>query len=149
MNTTTTIQQIIDIINDMNEAELIQLNNEYCEAINDMDSQIFDNDEDFFSNFFANDTIGAVRAVSYGSYNYSANYVKFNGYGNLESFSYVDTDTLCENVETMAEYIADNLHEFTQFDNVEENEEEEKKQADEDYNSALEQDFQRYENSKK
>ena len=123
MNTTTTIQQITDIINDMNEAELIQLNNEYCEAANYRDNEIYDNDEDFFSTFFENDTIGAVRAVSYGSYNYSHNYVKFNGYGNLESFSYFNTNDLCENVETMAEYIADNLQDFTQFDNIEETEE--------------------------
>lgn len=123
MNTTTTTQQIIDIINDMNEAELIQLNNEYCEAINDNDGQIYDNDEHFFATYFGNDTIGAVRAVSYGSYNYSHNYVKFNGYGNLESFSYFTADDLCENVETMAEYIADNLHDFYQFDNIEEIEE--------------------------
>lgn len=123
MNTTTTTQQIIDIINDMYEADLIQLNNEYCEAINDNDGQIYDNDEHFFATYFGNDTIGAVRAVSYGSYNYSHNYVKFNGYGNLESFSYFTADELCDNVETMAEYIADNLHEFTQFDNVEETEE--------------------------
>ena len=121
MNTQTTIQQITDIINDMNEAELVQLNNEYCQSANYTDNEIFDNDEDFFSTFFENDTIGAVRAVSYGNYNYSHNYVKFNGYGNLESFSYFNTDELCENVETMAEYIADNLQDFTQFDNVEEN----------------------------
>lgn len=121
MNTTTTTQQIIDIINDMNEAELVQLNNEYCEAANYHDEEIFVNDEEFFSTYFDNDTIGAVRAVSYGSYNYSHNYVKFNGYGNLESFSYFTADDLCENVETMAEYIAENLQDFTQFDNVEEN----------------------------
>jgi hypothetical protein len=122
MNTqTTTTQQVIDIINDMNEAELVQLNNEYCEAANYHDEEIFVNDEDFFSTFFEKDVIGAVRAVSYGSYNYSHNYVKFNGYGNLESFSYFTANDLCENVETMAEYIAENLQDFTQFDNVEEN----------------------------
>jgi hypothetical protein len=122
MNTqTTTTQKVIDIINDMNEAELVQLNNEYCQAQNYSDNEIFFNDEDFFSTFFEKDVIGAVRAVSYGSYNYSHEYVKFNGYGNLESFSYFNTDELCESVETIAEYIADNLQYFTQFDNVEEN----------------------------
>ena len=123
MNTQTTIQQITDIINDMNEAELIQLNNEYCDAANYRDNEIYDNDEHFFATYFENDTIGAVRAVSYGNYNYSHNFVKFNGYGNLESFSYFSTNDLCENVETMAEYIADNLQDFTQFDNIEETEE--------------------------
>jgi hypothetical protein len=126
MNTTTTTQQVIDIINDMNEAELVQLNNEYCQSAQYNDNEIFTNDDDFFATFFDGDTIGAVRAVSYGDYNYSHNYVKFNGYGNLESFSYFRVDDLCENVETMAEYIAENLHDFYQFDieEVEEVEEE-------------------------
>lgn len=123
MNTTTTTQQIIDIINEMTEGELVELNNDYCRSANYHDDEVYQNDEDFFLTFFENDTIGAVRAVSYGSYNYSHTYVKFNGYGNLESFSYFTADDLCENVETMAEYIAENLHEFTQFDNVEETEE--------------------------
>jgi hypothetical protein len=123
MNTqTTTTQQVIDIINDMNEAELVQLNNEYCQSAQYNDNEIFTNDDDFFATFFDGDTIGAVRAVSYGDYNYSHNYVKFNGYGNLESFSYISTGELCENVETIAEYITYNLQDFTQFDNVEETE---------------------------
>ena len=123
MNKKTPTQQILDTINEMTEGELIQLNNEYCEAINDNDGQIYDNDEHFFATYFDRDTIGAVRAVSYGSYNYSHNFVKFNGYGNLESFSYFNTDELCESIEVMAEYIADNLLDFTQFDNIEEIEE--------------------------
>ena len=45
-----------------------------------------ENDEEFFDMFFAN-TMEAVRSVCYGSYNYSDDLVRFDGYGNLESFS--------------------------------------------------------------
>lgn len=124
MNRKNAIQQIIDTINDMNESQLIELNNDYCTSTSYHDDEIYTNDEEFFSTYFENDVIGAVRAASYGNYSYSHNYVKFNGYGNLESFSYFSADDLCENVETMAEYIADNLTDFYQFD-IEEIEEEE------------------------
>jgi predicted DNA-binding helix-hairpin-helix protein len=107
----------------MTEGELVELNNDYCRSASYNDDEVHANDEDFFATYFDNDVMGAVRAVSYGSYNYTHTYVKFNGYGNLESFSYFRVDDLCENVETMAEYIADNLHDFYQFD-IEEVEEE-------------------------
>jgi hypothetical protein len=125
MNTQTTTQQIIDAINEMTECELVELNNDYCRSANYNDNEVHENDKDFFATYFDKDVIGAIRAVSYGSYNYSHNYVKFNGYGNLESFNYFRITDLCENVETMAEYIADNLHDFYQFDieEIEETEE--------------------------
>ena len=123
MNTTTTIQQITDIINDMNEAELIQLNNEYCEAVNYYDNEIYENDEYFFNAHFEGNPMAAVRAANYGNYNYTHSWVIFNGYGNLETFDTMTTEHLSENVEVIAEYIADNLQDFTQFDNVEETEE--------------------------
>lgn len=121
METQPITKEILEIIFEMNENELIQLNNEYCQSANYRDDEIYENDEHFFATYFENDIIGAVKAVSYGSYNYSHNYVKFNGYGNLESFSYFTADDLCENVEIIAEYIAENLEDFSQFDNLEEN----------------------------
>lgn len=48
--------------------------------------EVFTNDEDFFDNYFVKPH-DAVRAVYYGEYNYTDDYVKFNGYGNLESTS--------------------------------------------------------------
>ena len=127
MNKKTPTQQIIDTINEMTEGELVELNNDYCRSASYHDDEVHANDEDFFATYFDNDVMGAVRAVSYGSYNYTHTYVKFNGYGNLESFSYFRVEDLCEHIETMAEYIADNLHDFYQFDieEIEEIEEEE------------------------
>lgn len=43
------------------------------------------NDEDFFNTYFANRIDEAIRAVCYGDYNYTDEYVRFNAYGNLES----------------------------------------------------------------
>jgi uncharacterized protein YycO len=115
---TETVTKVINVINAMDDSELIQLNNEYCQDINAGDSEIFGNDEDFLSTFFANNPDSLARAIFYGDYNYSHNYVRFNGYGNLETFNWFETKDLCELVATIAKYIAENPRNFTQFDEI-------------------------------
>lgn len=118
-NTTThaTINAIIEEINAMDCTELVQLNNEYCESINAMDSFIYSNDDDFLETYFIKPS-DLARAICYGDYRYMDNWVTFNGYGNLESFAYMNTDKLCELVEVMAEYISENSGDFTHFENI-------------------------------
>lgn len=50
----------------------------------------FENDEDFFTTFFGNDLLELVRAATYGEYNFKDEYVTFNAYANLESYSYLE-----------------------------------------------------------
>ena len=123
MTNETKISKIVDAINEMTPSELIDLNNTYCQSANYHDSEIFSNDDEFFEMFFGNDVLRAVQATQFGDYNYSHNYVTFNGYGNLDSFSYMTTDKLCELVPTMAEYIAENENDFShlfEFSDMEE-----------------------------
>lgn len=117
METITTVQQIIDVINAMDQNELIQLNNEYSDAIGS-DDQIFGNDQDFLETFFHSNPDSLARAIFYGDYNYSHEFVRFNGYGNLETFSWFEKKDLCEYVQTIAEYIAENPKYFSQFDEI-------------------------------
>lgn len=105
-------QQIIESINTMDQNELVQLNNEYCQHINDYDSEIHFNDEDFFNTFYENKPFEVARAIFYGDYNFSHDYVIFNGYGNLETFGYMTIDKLTECIETMSEYIEENFNDF-------------------------------------
>ena len=49
--------------------------------------EYYENDDDFFITYFSDNVIAAVRAVSFGDYNYSDDYVRLNAYGNLESAS--------------------------------------------------------------
>lgn len=49
--------------------------------------EVYENEDYFFNTYFNDNVIEAVRAVSFGDYNYSDDYVKFNAYGNLESLS--------------------------------------------------------------
>ena len=68
------VDEIGDIITEINS---IDNSLDYLEYWN--------NDEDFFNTFFYNNPSEAVRSVYYGDYSYCDKYVKFNGYGNLES----------------------------------------------------------------
>jgi hypothetical protein len=108
-------KQIIEAINNMTESELVELNNLYCQSINAPDDEIFSNDEDFFETFFSGSGIKLAQAIFYGDYNYSHDYVRFNGYGNLETFPYMTTEQLCELVPTMANYIEENFNDFDQL----------------------------------
>lgn len=48
---------------------------------------VHENDEDFFHTYFEGRPMEAVRAAHYGDYSFSDNYVRFDGYENLESLS--------------------------------------------------------------
>lgn len=70
------VHEIGDIVSEINS---IDNSLEYLEY--------WDNDEEFFDTFFHNDPMGAVRAAYYGDYNFNDDFVRFNGYANLESFN--------------------------------------------------------------
>lgn len=81
---------VIEYINSLTDEEKVRLHNDFCRNCNYPDNEIYINDEEFFNTFFSNNVIEAVRAVSYGEYNYCHEYVMFDGYGNLQSFNYPD-----------------------------------------------------------
>ena len=72
--------------------------NSYDGSLNWLDFYV--NDDDFFENMFKTKN-DAVRAVCFGNYNYTDDFVKFNGYGNLESYSKYQV------IEEMKSYIDD------------------------------------------
>jgi len=67
-------------------SELIAAYNNYLYEVGYYDDIIYSNDEYFFKKFFT-DPDAAVRATYYGHYNYCDDYVRFNGYGNLDSYN--------------------------------------------------------------
>jgi hypothetical protein len=122
MNTTQTQTvkgQLLDLIYQMDRDELVILNNEYCQSINAMDSEIWSNDQDFLETFFHNNPDNLARAIFYGDYRYSDDLVRFNGYGNLETFNHYGVNDMVELVDVMAEYIEENSKDFSQFDQIE------------------------------
>ena len=82
----TQLELLQEHINGLTVGEKIQLHNEYCQSINNCDNEIYENDDEFFEIFFTK-PLEAIRATHFGDYNYSHDYVMFNGYGNLDSFN--------------------------------------------------------------
>lgn len=113
--TVSTIADIIDAINDMNSAEIMNLNNVYCECNRYADDEIFYNDEETLSLFFGENILKAIQATQYGKYNYHDEFIQFNGYGNLDSFSRLTADNLPNSVESVALFIFENQDDFCDF----------------------------------
>jgi len=116
MKTLTTLTDlIVNQINEMDRNELVSLNNAYCRAISS-DGEVYENDEEFFNLFFEGKTFEAVRAAHFGNYNFADDYVRFNGYGNLETINYFSVEDLEDLPQNIAEYANDNRDDFDMFD---------------------------------
>ena len=95
------LDAIIEYLNELSLDDLRDIHNEYCSHY-DMDDYIYCNDEHFFSEMFQDDVDGAVRAALYGEYNYTDDYVKCDGYANLQSFDdpteYIDISEIANDI---------------------------------------------------
>lgn len=109
---------VLEQLENLSNSQLIDCHTLYCER-NHYEDQIFNNNDDFFNNFFANDVIKAVQAVCYGDYSYHHSFVQFNGQGNLDSTD--NPEELISFID-LAAYIEDNISDFSEW--IEEEEEE-------------------------
>ena|SRR5690554_1340934 len=117
-----TARNIEDYLNNLDDSELLSINREYLENINNLDSDIYENDEEFFEVYFPNKVMDAIRAVQFGDYRYTDTYVKFDGYANLETTNHLE-DFI--DISELAEYIHENPEDFDiEFDEEDEDEEE-------------------------
>jgi hypothetical protein len=84
---------------DFDDSEWVALHNEYCQE-NNYDDEIFEFDDDFFGTFFSDKPMEAARATAFGNVNFGHEYIRFNGYGNLETTDnpeeWVDKDVLIQ-----------------------------------------------------
>lgn len=103
LNTLAAIQlsQAIEQLK-QDDSILMQSYSDYS-AENGFDS-VYDNDEDSINMMFDN-THDALRAAFYGDYNPSHTYFTFNGYGNLQSFEYLDSDNSPIDVIELAQWL--------------------------------------------
>lgn len=98
--------------------------------------EFWENDEYFFELFYSEiNGLEIARAIYYGNYRYNDDYVRINGYGNLESYTEYEMieemkNSIDEIVENLIEQhdnldLSDDIKEI--FEEAEEEEEEEKK----------------------
>ena len=76
---------------ELDDSTKISIRNKHC-CEHNCDEEIFSFDEEFFDMFFSASTaIEVARAVYFGNIqSWNDEYIKFNGYGNLESMSAYD-----------------------------------------------------------
>lgn len=107
-NTTTLaqvqLQQVIEQLK-QDDSTLLRAYSEY--ASNNGYDSVYDNDDESINMMFT-DSHDAIRSAFYGDYNPSHAYFTFNGYGNLQSFEYLDSDNSPIDIEELAQWIIDN-----------------------------------------
>ena len=78
---------------------------------------LYENDEEFFNIFFEGKPAELARAIYYGDFNYNDNYIKFNGYGNLKTYSeYGYEKLLKENIEEIIECLIEYVESISIYD---------------------------------
>ena len=102
--------ELIEEVSIKDLEQMVRECNSYDGSLEEYD--YFENGEEFFNVHFGNDILSAVRAVCFGEYEYSDDYVRVNDYGNLKSLSkwgYEDEleDNESEIIERYAEMLED------------------------------------------
>lgn len=83
-----TVQQITEVLENLSDSKLKELWNDYQAEISG-ESQLYDFTDDFFEAFFSSPG-EAAHSVFFGKIeSWNANYVRFNGYGNIEASNYL------------------------------------------------------------
>ena len=110
----TKLEKIIDLIQEMDTSEQVCLHNEYCYKTNCFDDEIFTIDQlDELCN--GQDLYWVACRCFYGDFNPTAEYIKFNGYGNFQSIYQFEIPNYIDENE-IANYILDNDVDFENND---------------------------------
>lgn len=96
---------IYNLLCEKSDEELISIWNEYSENNGCEEDKVYENSESEINQFFGGNAFEALRAASYGNYDWDDAYFKIDGYNNLESIKdshltdYVDCWLLADNPE--------------------------------------------------
>lgn len=99
------IEVLKEYIDNMDNADIIALHNEYCDAVNCYDNWVYYMSE-FDEIMSGVEPWEVARSAFYGSFRPCDEYFYFNGYGNLESCDFFNQLPIY--IDEIAEYIADN-----------------------------------------
>lgn len=117
-------ERILEVIKQMDDSDIVQLWNEYCQDANRYDDEIMDayTMEELIEN--SNDTMNWLNRFFFGyddynkegSANPNRNYFTFNGYGNIISFDYIYNQFSDEFsyiwIDELIDYIIENENAF-------------------------------------
>lgn len=119
-----TLEQFKEKFNDLRTSEKVSIYNEYQLEHGDPDDMLNSFDEDFFNTYFEGKPMDAVRAAYFGEIHWADEYIRFNGYGNLESVSRFSVDEIIEDeIEEIFNH-SDTWEDYIEEDEEEDTEEE-------------------------
>jgi rubrerythrin len=117
-------ETFVEKFNELSTSEKVAIFNNYCLEYGDSNNMLNSFDEEFFELAFSN-PMEAARATFFGDIqNWSDEYIRFDGYGNLESVNAYDVD---EEIEGYLGEIFE--HEKTWEDYIEEDEEDDEEES--------------------
>lgn len=106
--------QLMEEIENFTSSEIFELNNTFCIEANYHDDMIHELDDYTLDEIFHGQTPSQIiKQTAYGDFNYSHDYFRFDGYGNLESLSFLDVSSLPDFVGNIVDFILENPSEFS------------------------------------
>ena len=121
---TTLEQKVYDHIINLDADDLMQLHNEYCEANNYPDDMIYINDGEFIDMVYPSASeFAKALANADGQYCYNHDFVRFDGYGDLESSD--DVSDLILGYAELVEYVINDNGNYLDLWGIEPEEDEE------------------------
>lgn len=94
-------EMLIEVFENLSAGAKICVHNEYCAGVNAFDDEIYEV-EQMDELFYGQNVEWILHRAYYGEYNPTADYFKFNGYGNIQSIfgfeldSYIDWDAIAD-----------------------------------------------------
>ena len=79
-------RKILDCLNEMEAGDLIQIHNEYCDAVNDPDNRIYSMD-DLGMLCEGQSAEWIICRTIFGDCDINDDYIMFNGYGNFRTMN--------------------------------------------------------------
>lgn len=128
--------EVMAFLNDLYNAEMVRIHNQYCDEAGYADDEIFDMDM-LNEMLTGKDPDEILRMAFYGDFRPCDEYFRFNGYANLESTDYPGRKGWIP-VDEIADYIVENDEDFDNddlrdlMDEIEEENEEEEEEEEEE-----------------
>ena len=98
--------EVMAFLNDLDNAEMVRIHNQFCDEARYEDDEIFDMDM-LNEMLTGKDPDEILRMAFYGDFRPCDEYFRFNGYGNLESADYPVSKGWID-VDEIADYIVEN-----------------------------------------
>lgn len=119
MNIERLVEEITEALHTMYSGGLVRINNAHAEIYGGR--KIFKNDEYFLTDHYSNNAPELARAICFGQYKTTDNWVIIDNSGNLQSWNDVYPENLDAPLFAISSFVALNFSEFYDLFDFDEN----------------------------